>query len=322
MTSCVKPVVALILVALLAGPTAGEGVKSSATTKRSKVAILKKKEAPTRPMRASGPAMRHFVDKEGVLVLTNRPEKYERKKGYAEVSIRYNPITVPNRYRKLRSLNQYNVGTIAHLVENYASMYGLDKNLVYAVIKAESNFNPAAVSRAGARGLMQLMPGTAMEMGVNNIFDPAQNIAGGTQYLAKMLELFNDDMKLALAAYNSGPSTVKAAGAIPAIPETREYVRRVCAYYSQFSSNSIRPNYVTVAQAPDASFLPQQHAKAEELKKEEEAAKPKVYTLRFHSGLTQPADKIEDQDPYYCVTYSERTTLIRKDFVKEIISPV
>ena len=107
--------------------------------------------------------------------------------------------------------------------------HGLPAALIRSVIQHESNFNPRAVSPAGALGLMQLMPGTASELGVQNPFDISQNVDGGSRYLRKMLDRFGGDLRKALAAYNAGPGTVRRYDGVPPYPETHSYIRRVLA---------------------------------------------------------------------------------------------
>ncbi len=120
------------------------------------------------------------------------------------------------------------------LIREASARYQVDPDLVKAVIRAESNFDPTAVSHAGAKGLMQLMDATAAQLGVEDSFDPAQNIDAGVRYLAMQLRRFGD-VRLALAAYNAGPAAVMRHQGIPPYAETQTYVRRVLDYYASGS---------------------------------------------------------------------------------------
>ncbi len=113
------------------------------------------------------------------------------------------------------------------LIQKYALQNGLQPEVVRAVIQQESSGNPNSVSVVGAQGLMQLMPETARGLGVQNAFDPEQNIAGGTKYLAGLLKEFGNDLPKALAAYNAGPGAVRKAGGVPHFQETQNYVNRI-----------------------------------------------------------------------------------------------
>ncbi len=122
-------------------------------------------------------------------------------------------------------------------IKSTANKYGVDPLLIKAIIHIESGFNHRAVSNKGAQGLMQLMPQTARDLRVWNPFDPMQNIDGGTRYIRKMLKTFHGDLRLSLAAYNAGPNLVGRVGRVPAIPETRNYVRKVISQYNYYKKN-------------------------------------------------------------------------------------
>ncbi len=137
------------------------------------------------------------------------------------------------------------------LVEAAAKKYSMDADLITSVIAVESNFDPKAVSRKNARGLMQLLPETAAQLGVKNIDDPAENIDAGTRYLRDLLQKYNNDLALALAAYNAGPDKVQQYGRVPPYPETISYVRRVKRGYDKNkSSTPQKPPAQSVASPP------------------------------------------------------------------------
>ncbi len=140
----------------------------------------------------------------------------------------FTPIIVPVKPAAL--------GANAHFsefIQSASKRFNVDADLISSVIAIESNYNPKAVSRRNARGLMQLIPDTASRLGVRNIFDPRENIDAGTRYLGELLHRYDNDLILALAAYNAGPQRVQKYGRVPPFPETQSYVRRVKRSYEQ-----------------------------------------------------------------------------------------
>jgi soluble lytic murein transglycosylase-like protein len=119
------------------------------------------------------------------------------------------------------------------IIEKASRQFNVDPCLIKAIIKAESSFEPDAVSESGAQGLMQLMPATANDMKVSNPLDPEENIFGGTKYLSLLLKRFKHDTRLAVAAYNIGATTVSNCNCVPPIPQTRQFVERVMRYYTE-----------------------------------------------------------------------------------------
>lgn len=122
------------------------------------------------------------------------------------------------------------------IIKQYAKLYGVSIELIKAIITVESCFDRYAVSSVGAKGLMQLMPATADSLGVYNIFNAKDNIRGGTRYFRQMLEEFEFDIELALAAYNAGPNAVKKYNGIPPYDETQKYVKKVIKYYYSYAN--------------------------------------------------------------------------------------
>ncbi len=207
---------------------------------------------------SSQAAIYTYVDKDGTRWLTNTPKsgnKYKlvarygapqpQKKAapievnptrtYAAGNLPVSTSGIPTRHCGGQSLAQLEQRVTPHLdsIRTFAQRYGVEENLVRAVMKQESCFNSRAVSSAGAIGLMQLMPGTANLMGVGDAWDPHQNIQGGVKYLSQMLREFNGDKQLALAAYNAGPGAVRKYNGIPPYRETQNYVVRIMSEYNR-----------------------------------------------------------------------------------------
>jgi len=131
---------------------------------------------------------------------------------------------------------QHNKLKFAPKIKNAAIIYRLDPKLLHAIIDVESAFNPKALSKTGAAGLMQLMPATAKDLGVDDRWNPQQNIMGGARYFRSLMDMFHQDIKLSLAAYNAGMGAVKRAGyKIPNYPETKRYVKKVITLYNKLS---------------------------------------------------------------------------------------
>jgi len=161
-----------------------------------------------------------YIDQKGVMHFTNVPTSGKYKIYLHEGRRHVSPTASPAHYDPI--------------IDEAAQRHGLSRALIKAVIKAESNFNPEAVSKKGALGLMQIMPQNLQPLDVSDPFNPRQNIMGGSRYLREMLERFNKNLQLALAAYNAGPGAVEQYRSIPPFPETRDYIHKVMSYYSVF----------------------------------------------------------------------------------------
>jgi len=309
--------------------------KSNLTPQGTRVYKVDFKEASADRSREKG--LYQFQKKDGTLVFTNRPQKYRGSGEYKEVYFKKSPVIsgktqgssnsansnasdsgyaiivplekihLPSRFEHTYKGKKFDFQTIKEIVKESSRYYGVDEKLIWAVMEVESGFNPNAVSRAGACGLMQLMPATAVEMGVDDIFDPAQNIAGGTQYLRKMLDLFNWNIDLALAGYNAGPENVKKYGGIPPFQETINYVKLVKAKLG------LKIDETYYAKRFKGEFAVNRNIKTYSMN-----AFPKKYIVHFKSGLKQPADEVTEQSPYYYITYGNRTYPVRTELVSKV----
>lgn len=186
-----------------------------------------------------------YVDAAGTIALTNVPSDVR----YRKVELDSNPLRIVLPEREL-----------APVIARHSRQQQLHPALIRAVIKAESNFDPHAISRAGAIGLMQLMPQTAVRLDVRDLYDPDDNVGGGTKYLRQLLDRFHGNLPLALAAYNAGENVVDRYQALPPIDETRQYVRKVLRYYRTFLTRdgfiTERPVTQRVPAAPTQDLAP------------------------------------------------------------------
>ena len=170
-----------------------------------------------------------YIDADGVVHFTNTPTA----EGYILYLKEKNGDRVQARTRRFRA----GPDVYDTIILKAARAFGVDHALIKAVIHAESSFNPKAVSSKGARGLMQIMPQNDVSLNISNPFDPSQNIMGGTRYLKRMLNRYNEKLALALAAYNAGPSAVDKYKNIPPYEETQTYVQKVMSLYSRYKSS-------------------------------------------------------------------------------------
>jgi len=178
-----------------------------------------------------------YIDADGAVHFTNVPQD-SRFKVYLKEKRKPDPVT-DTLSGEIRYYDEKERARYAKPIQDAARATRLEPALIHAVISAESGYNPFARSRKGAAGLMQLMPETAKRYGVKNRLDPAQNISGGARYLRDLVRMFNNDLQLAVAAYNAGENAVVRAGnRIPPFQETMTYVPRVMTYYRKYRTTS------------------------------------------------------------------------------------
>ena len=181
-----------------------------------------------------------YVNEDGVICYTDAPFGKKTEKVHADTD---KQVLHDNNVTEKKPVLNTNY---SHYVQKAAQKYDIEPELIHAVIRTESNGNHRAVSKKGAIGLMQLMPSTANDMNVGNPFNPEENIEGGTRYLKYLIEKFDGNLTLALAAYNSGPKTVEKYGSVPPITETRQYVNKVFSIYNgkkQYALSSPSESY-------------------------------------------------------------------------------
>ncbi len=167
-----------------------------------------------------------YADREGVLHFTNVPTSSQSSNYKIYIK------ETPN-----KPLESYNEDLYDHVISEASNTHGIPFSLLKALIKTESDFNPRAISSAGARGLMQLMPENIKTLKIKNPFDPRENVMGGTWYLKQLINRFNGRLPLALAAYNAGPGVVEKYQRIPPFQETENFVKQVMEYYSLFNKS-------------------------------------------------------------------------------------
>lgn len=179
-----------------------------------------------------------FRDERGVIHFTNTPDdsRYRLVRREAGSSAPTSPAAAAAR---VFMPSEESIRRYSPIIDTASRTHGVDAALVHAVISAESGYNPGAISRAGARGLMQLMPDTARRYGVHNIMDPIENISAGVRYLRDLIAMFNGNLELAIAAYNAGENAVIRYGnKVPPYAETAQYVPRVLGFYRKFQTRA------------------------------------------------------------------------------------
>ncbi len=171
-----------------------------------------------------------YVDENGVIHFTNCPRDPKFKLYIRESKDDVGDDNSSPAFFHIKDSSQFD-----SLIAEFSRKYQVDFALIKAMIRTESGFNPLAVSKKGAKGLMQLMPETAQRVNVSNIFNPRENIEGGVRHFKHLLSLFNNDLRLSLAAYNAGENVVSELRSIPPYRETVDYVKKVLNYYQSYN---------------------------------------------------------------------------------------
>ncbi len=186
------------------------------------------------PFSAFAGGIYKYVEKDGTIVYTNVPPKGAQARQARKVEGEFRPAPSVDKPARITTWSRRSLDEYDAFIEEAAIRYKMPPALVRAVMHTESAFDPNALSQVGASGLMQLMPGTARDMYVKDIFDPKDNIEGGVRYLRVLANEFDGDMVKMVAAYNAGPDAVKKyGGQVPPYPETQAYVRKVISLYFQ-----------------------------------------------------------------------------------------
>lgn len=177
-----------------------------------------------------------YQDEEGKTVFTDTPPDRAAFKVYKPKALfvmEHKAATIHARFYNLAAR-----GAISPMIQNLAQQHEMDPYLVEAVVKAESDYDPLAISKTGAQGLMQIMPLTGQDLGLQNPFDAKENLDAGIRHLKKLMSKYENNIDLALAAYNAGEMSVAKYNGVPPYPETLDYIQKIKKYYSQFSLQS------------------------------------------------------------------------------------
>ena len=201
-----------------------------------------------------------YTDESGVVHFTNTPTNSKKRTVKVHAEQRRSstqPSAAPrtSSERHPARVNDAIPASYVNIINSTCNRFGVDPSLVHAIVKVESDFNPFAVSRKGAMGLMQLMPQTANTMNVRNSFSPDENVEGGVKYLRYLLDRYEGNISLALAAYNAGETAVKKWGTIPPFKETQDYVKKILHIYNG-TGKTFAPRYtIYIGTGADGTIL-------------------------------------------------------------------